>query len=99
MAEKVKGWIAPYPYSSNIDVIGGEWQPRLSVLSQMSADAAVLAWQQDTDLGIVVAGETLYSSKFPNTTDLMVERIKKQAGSDDIPVTGISRLSYTPSGD
>ncbi|HVO86374.1 MAG TPA: hypothetical protein VMT23_01405 [Candidatus Binatia bacterium] len=85
-------YIAPYPYSSNIDVVGQEYQPRLSVMSSMAIDAAVEAWKINPESKIVIAGETLYGSSLPNTTDLMVERAKQTSDIDDGSLVPLHRL-------
>lgn len=67
-------YIVVIPYSSNITVVNNLLVPRLSVLSKMSLDAAVLFWQSHVDAKLVIIGETCYGFSLPNTAELMRDR-------------------------
>jgi hypothetical protein len=88
-------YIAPLPYSCNIGIgPGNELEPRLSVLSRMSIDSAVKAWEKHPDSKIVISGETDYDG-LPNTTDLMAEHAQQIS---EIVEESIVRLNTLPDG-
>lgn len=83
--------ITPYPYSSNVELIGGEAVPRLSRFSEASIHAAVLLWKAHPEAEIVLIGETPYGDEFPNTTDLMMSYGRGQ-GVDENAFVPLSKL-------
>lgn len=94
-------YVVPYPYGSNIGVSSsGVLEPRLSVLSRMSIDAAVKIFERHQMARILIAGETPYGSRgygevLPNTTDLMMLRAGENAAVGEaslVPLVGLSGL-------
>ncbi len=89
-------YIVPFPYSSNLGVgEGNVLEPRLSVMSQMSIDAAVKVYEEHPDAEIVIAGEACYGDELLDTTDLMIRRAQEIS---DIPRAALVPVR-TPKGE
>jgi hypothetical protein len=87
--------IVPYPYSSNIEFgASGELEPRLSIMSLMAIDSAVMAWEEHLEANIVLIGETCYGDTLPSTNDLMIARAHDVSGQiDDSAIVRLDRLT------
>jgi hypothetical protein len=71
-------FIVPFPYGSNVEIGQEGPEPMLSVLSQMSIDAALVVAEHHPGAKVLVAGETPYGDDLPNTTELMMTRASRQ---------------------
>ena len=88
--------VVAFPHSSNIELILGQIEPRLSLMSQMSIEAAATIWRQHPSSGLVIPGETCFEeTDLPDTSDLMVEHIQKTSDPDanDSDLAPLHRLS------
>lgn len=84
----------PVAYSSNIAIVDGKLQARLSVPSEISLAATIEAWRHHPDSKLVLAGETDYIG-LPNTTDLMEQRALE---TPEITKDAIAALHTLPNG-
>jgi len=73
--------IVPYPYGSNIKIVNGQLQPYLTIMSQMSADAA--SYLKVSERKVFLIGETPYPG-YLNTTNLMRERLRRTLPNSDV---------------
>lgn len=86
-------YLAPYPYSSNLEEGGIPLRSRLSVLSRISIDAAMATWKAHPESQIIIPGETTFEGDFTATTDLMIVRAKQ---TTDIPDSALVPLYKLP---
>jgi hypothetical protein len=86
-------YVVAYPHSSNIYLDHGELQPRLSVLSRMSIEAAAAVWKSQPGGHLVIPGETLFPSlSNKNSTALMACCARQKTGLSDLELITLNHL-------